>query len=156
MLNSNSAHCIVKWFNPRRGFGFLKSDSHDADIFIHFSVINKCGLDTLSVGDEILCELEYGETAPKVIKILELIKTKPHASTQYNSHNNVGTVKWFNKNKGYGFILCNAGSRDIYFTSRNVKEEELDLIFADVEVVFSAIPGANGIEAINLRLAESD
>ena len=33
----------VKWFNDKLGYGFIKSEEIDKDIFIHYSEINKKG-----------------------------------------------------------------------------------------------------------------
>ena len=40
----------VKWFNNEKGYGFIEADNL-ADIFVHYSVIQKNGYKTLSEGD---------------------------------------------------------------------------------------------------------
>lgn len=40
----------VKWFNNEKGYGFIESENL-ADIFVHYSVIQKEGYKTLSEGD---------------------------------------------------------------------------------------------------------
>jgi CspA family cold shock protein len=48
----------VKWFNEKKGFGFIKT-SDEKDIFVHFSEIKSEGFKTLQEGDEV--EFEIGE-----------------------------------------------------------------------------------------------
>ncbi len=49
----------VKWFNAKKGFGFLVIDEFDHDIFVHYSVIESGGFRTLTEGD--LVEVEIGD-----------------------------------------------------------------------------------------------
>ena len=51
----------VKWFNDKKGFGFLTSDdSKDKDVFVHYSSIEGDGFKSLSPGDEVKFELIQG------------------------------------------------------------------------------------------------
>jgi CspA family cold shock protein len=43
----------VKWFNRKRGFGFIEPDDGGDDAFIHISAIKKAGLKTLVDGQRI-------------------------------------------------------------------------------------------------------
>ena len=49
---------VVKWFNPTKGFGFIKPDAGDKDVFVHISAVEAAGLGTLNEGDKISFELE--------------------------------------------------------------------------------------------------
>jgi cold shock protein len=51
----------VKWFNDKKGFGFLTSeDFKDKDVFVHYSSIVGDGFKSLSPGDEVMFELIQG------------------------------------------------------------------------------------------------
>jgi len=51
----------VKWFNDKKGFGFITSDDKkEIDIFVHYSSIMSGGFKTLNPGDEVNFELEEG------------------------------------------------------------------------------------------------
>ena len=43
----------VKWFNPEKGFGFIVPDDGEKDIFIHKSVLRRCGLESLEPGQKV-------------------------------------------------------------------------------------------------------
>ncbi|HHI80824.1 MAG TPA: cold shock domain-containing protein [Planctomycetes bacterium] len=51
----------VKWFDNRKGFGFLNADTVPGDIFVHYSKIEGEGFRTLNDGDPVTFELEEGE-----------------------------------------------------------------------------------------------
>lgn len=48
----------VKWFNPKKGYGFIETDDGGGDVFVHISVVEKCGLDGLHAGEDVIFEVE--------------------------------------------------------------------------------------------------
>lgn len=66
------ARATVKWFNDKKGFGFLVDPEIDGDIFVHYSVIQINGFKTLTTGDEVEYELysdNKGHKARNVVRI---------------------------------------------------------------------------------------
>ncbi len=60
----------VKWFNNRKGFGFILPETGGEDIFVHFSAINTEGYKTLEEGQPVLYKLEKtgrGDRAGEVV-----------------------------------------------------------------------------------------
>lgn len=51
----------VKWFNPTKGYGFIKPDEDGNDVFVHISAVQNAGLDTLQENQKISYELETGK-----------------------------------------------------------------------------------------------
>jgi len=49
----------VKWFNERKGFGFISRDDGD-DVFVHFSEIESGGFKTLAEDQEVSFEIKEG------------------------------------------------------------------------------------------------
>ena len=47
----------VKWFNSRKGYGFIEPESGDKDAFVHITAVEKAGLATLKEGQKIQYEL---------------------------------------------------------------------------------------------------
>ena len=61
----------VKWFNERKGFGFIEREN-GSDVFVHFSSIKSEGFKTLKDGQAvefILINNEKGESADEVIAV---------------------------------------------------------------------------------------
>ena len=56
----------VKWFNPVKGYGFIRPDGGGQDVFVHISALEKAGYTSLSEGIKIRYELlttRVGKTA---------------------------------------------------------------------------------------------
>jgi CspA family cold shock protein len=59
---------IVKWFNNKKGFGFIQQED-GPDLFVHFSSINTDGFKTLNEGEQVTFEVEEGERGPKAVNV---------------------------------------------------------------------------------------
>ena len=54
----------VKWFNNKKGYGFINEES-GRDIFVHFSSINMDGYKSLSEGEAVIFEVEESNRGPE-------------------------------------------------------------------------------------------
>lgn len=61
-----------------------------------------------------------------------------------------GTVKWFNKDKGFGFIMPDEGGRDIYVQVQNVETPDNNLSDGQ-RVEYELSMGRKGPEAIKVK-----
>jgi cold shock protein len=61
----------VKWFNPTKGYGFIKPSNGDKDVFVHISAVERAGLSTLNEGQEVEYELvtNRGRTSAENLKV---------------------------------------------------------------------------------------
>jgi len=59
----------VKWFNEKKGFGFISKDDGD-DVFVHFSAIKRDGFKSLDEGDEVEFEVSQG---PKGLQATDVV-----------------------------------------------------------------------------------
>ena len=63
----------VKWFNNKKGYGFITPDEGGNDIFVHISAVQAAGMRTLNEGAKIRFELatERGKTVAGSLKVVE-------------------------------------------------------------------------------------
>ena len=63
---------IVKWFNPTKGYGFIKPDGGGPDVFVHVSAVQKAGYTSLAEGARISYELLTGRNGKSSAENLRL------------------------------------------------------------------------------------
>ena len=56
----------VKWFNPTKGYGFIKPNGGDKDVFVHISAVERAGLSTLNENQVV--EYDLVENRGKVFR----------------------------------------------------------------------------------------
>ena len=62
----------VKWFNARKGYGFIEPDGDGKDVFVHISAVQAAQLDTLVEGQRLSFETEDGEKGLKAVDLQEV------------------------------------------------------------------------------------
>ena len=55
---------IVKWFNARRGYGFIEMEEEGGDVFVHYTAISMPGFKVLNEGNNVIFDLEQGDRGP--------------------------------------------------------------------------------------------
>ena len=63
----------VKWFDEKRGFGFIQQDGGQ-DVFVHYSSIQGEGFKTLAEGDAVEFEVTQGQKGPQATKVSRVAK----------------------------------------------------------------------------------
>jgi len=63
------AEGTVKWFNPRKGYGFIATGD-GRDVFVHYSSISDEGYKTLVEGDAVTFEIVEGEKGQKAENVV--------------------------------------------------------------------------------------
>lgn len=60
----------VKWFNPRKGYGFIATDD-GRDVFVHYSSISEEGFKSLNEGDPVQFDVVDGEKGLKAENVTQ-------------------------------------------------------------------------------------
>lgn len=63
-----------------------------------------------------------------------------------------GTVKWFNAEKGFGFITQDGGNNDVFVHYSAIKSEGFKTLEEGAKVEFEIVQGSKGPQAENVRV----
>ena len=59
----------VKWFNGKKGYGFIEREDKEKDVFVHSSAVRDAGLRFLNEGDEVTFDVEDGAKGPAAVNL---------------------------------------------------------------------------------------
>ena len=65
------ANGIVKWFNDKKGYGFIENDE-GGEVFVHHSSIKMSGFKTLAEGDRVTFVIEQGQKGPAAAEVSKI------------------------------------------------------------------------------------
>jgi len=63
---------VVKWFNDKKGFGFITRDSGEGDAFVHHNSIVGEGFKSLNEGDKVEFNVEQGQKGPAATDVVKI------------------------------------------------------------------------------------
>jgi len=108
---------IVKWYNPIKGFGFVELGDGSGDAFLHVSIVERAGEETIPPGATLEVRAGPGQRG---LQITEIITVDTSTASQAGPRRRpddratveeTGTVKWYNATKGFGFVAPVAAGR---------------------------------------------
>jgi CspA family cold shock protein len=67
----------VKWFNAKKGFGFIVADGYDRDIFVHYSIIEGDGFRSLTQGEAVRLEVHDEGKGPRATAVARVEEPAP-------------------------------------------------------------------------------
>lgn len=155
---------VVKWFDVTRGFGFLVDDDQAGDILIHFSVLQPHGRRSLPEGARVDCvavRRDRGLQASAILAIDLSTAVEPPPRQRPDSDrvdpvamiDQAGpfepvAVKWFNRLKGYGFLVRDADSADIFVHMETLRRAGLHEVEPEQRLRARIVAGRKGPLAV--------
>jgi CspA family cold shock protein len=156
---THSVEAEVLWFNAQKGFGFVKLID-GAEAFLHITAIRAAGHETVSEGMQLSVKTESGPKGPQVAQVLTVsagserppttrLPTRPdlNAAAGAEDHESAGAVKWYNPDKGFGFISLESGGKDVFVHASTLTRSGLTNLDEGQKVIVRYTQGQKGLEA---------
>ncbi|PZA23351.1 hypothetical protein DMO24_00200, partial [Modestobacter versicolor] len=161
----------VKWFNAEKGFGFIEPDDGGQDVFAHFSAIaDDGGYRSLDEGQRVEYTASPGDRGMQADSIQPLggggrppareqrghrddpRQVRAPRAPQRGGGGSEGTVRWFNAEKGFGFIEPDEGGDDVFVHfSAIVDDGGYRSLEEGQRVEYTASPGQRGLQADSVQ-----
>jgi CspA family cold shock protein len=171
----------VKWFNPEKGFGFVELKDGGGDAFLHIAVLEAAGHGAVAPGATLTVHAGQGQKGPQVTQVLTVDESTATAeapraarprpggfapggagggfggrSREEQAASAVemtGTVKWYNPDKGFGFVSVGDGGKDVFVHASVLERSRLVELPEGQAVTLRVVQGQKGREAISVELA---
>lgn len=160
--SANAVTAQVLWFNSEKGFGFVQTlDGGKA--FLHARQLESVGHKTVAEGAALTVVIQPGEKGPHVAEVLN-VGSAPERGSAARSQPGVssnprsvvdeveGVVKFYNSDKGFGFISVTTGSKDVFVHASTLARSGITSLVEGQAVWIQYTEGAKGLEARSVRL----
>ncbi len=173
---------VVKWFNAEKGFGFVELEGGGGDAFLHISVLSRAGHQTVSPGATMRVQVSPGQKGPQIAEVVSIDESsatpqqsggggfagpagggygsieRPRAAPRAPVDASMavemrGTVKWFNAEKGFGFVMPDGGGKDVFVHISALNRGGMSGLEPNQTVKMQVADGRRGPEAVSVEAA---
>jgi CspA family cold shock protein len=152
----------VKWYDAGKGYGFIIPDEGGADVLIHANCIRAAGMSSLDEGAKVSILAVRGERGLQALELVEVTASVSAPSDQPRPTDIAlaktpegellpARVKWFNKQKGFGFLNVFGRNEDIFVHMETLRRFGFQDLEAGEAVCVRLVSGPRGDMAGELR-----
>ena len=153
---------VIKWFDVSKGYGFIVPDGGMADVLLHVTCLRRDGYQTAYEGARVVCEALVRPKGMQALRILSMDEsTAVHPAQQPPARTHVtvaptsglerAIVKWFNRLRGFGFLMRGEGTPDIFVHMETLRRYGMTELRPGQTVLVRFGPGPKGMMATEVR-----
>lgn len=169
---SNEVNGQVKWYDSIKGYGFVVPDGGGADVMIHASCVRAFGKMTLIEGAKVRMICVQGDRGLHAQTLLDVVEPEleslavpgfGESSRPSEFMGQVGDigpleparVKWFDKQKGFGFVNVFGKPDDVFVHMETVRRCGFQDLSSGEGMAVRTFRGPRGLMVAELRLWEA-
>ena len=157
----------VKWFDPEKGYGFVVSKEGGPDILLHVNVLRSFGQSSITEGAviEIMTQqTDRGVQATEVVSVDSPVHVEALLPADFaeldptvieNAPLEAARVKWFDKERGFGFANVFGSSEDVFIHIGVLRQSGLAELNSGEALAIRVIDGKRGRMAVQVLTWEA-
>lgn len=152
----------IKWFDVSKGFGFIVPDNGMPDVLLHVTCLRRDGYQTAYEGARVVCEVSERSRGFQAFRILsmdestgkhpsQIVTSSSYTPVEPTSGFVKATVKWFNRIKGYGFLVLPETNEDLFIHMETLRRFGIAELRPGQTMTVRYGEGAKGLMVAEIR-----
>jgi CspA family cold shock protein len=165
---SDPVEATVKWFNADKGFGFVTM-AGGSDAFLPSRALEAAGHSSMPDGARLKVRISQGQKGPQVAEVLEVDTSTAQVMSKAGrpsprpssprpgagpTEECLGSVKWYNVEKGFGFVAQDRGGKDVFVHATTLDRSGLNELAEGQRVRMQISQGQKGPQARSIELLD--